>query len=78
MFDRFFKNDDREEMKKVFALFKPQADRLLLEADAKRVEAQKSKLPQLDTLVQQRQAEIPPLQAKSRSFHKKKKSCGSP
>ena len=44
MFDRFFKNeiDDREEMKKVFALFRPQTDRLLLEADVKRVQKQKA------------------------------------
>jgi hypothetical protein len=75
-FDRFFKTDDSEEIKKTMALLKPQTDQLLLEADAERVQKQKSKLLRLDPLTQQRQAEIPPCRLKSRASRKKKKSCG--
>jgi hypothetical protein len=65
MFNLFSKTDadDREEMKKTIALFKPQGEQLKAEADASRVGKQQKLLPALDCLMQQRQEEIPSLQA---------------
>jgi hypothetical protein len=73
MFNPFSKTeiDDGEEIKKTIALLKPQTDRLLLEADAERVQQQKSKLLQLDSLAQQRNAEIPSRQAEVQQLSEK-------
>ena len=65
MFDRFFnaKRDGREDIKKDIALLRPQLHRLKDEAEAKRVAEVKQLLLQRDAVTQQRQAEIPKLQA---------------
>ena len=64
MFSRFFNTeiDEREAFKKAIALLKPQTDRLHAEADANRVRKQQELQPQLDALIQQREAEVPRLQ----------------
>jgi hypothetical protein len=63
--------DDRENQKKIMDLFNPQIEKLKAEADADRVEKQKSELLRLDPLAQQRQAEIPPLQAEVQQLSEK-------
>ena len=78
MWDRFFKNetDDREEMKEVMILIKPQVISLKPKLMLNAFKSKKANYCSWDLSRSSKMRKFPADRTKSSSFQKKKKSCG--